>query len=69
MIIIIIEKRSYYKMKMNFVSKTDPLKYHEMHCKSDKLKIMTGFDTEKIIKEIFESLVQKYNVGLATQER
>lgn len=54
---------------MNFVSKTDPLKYHEMHCKSDKLKIMTGFDTEKIIKEIFESLVQKYNVGLATQER
>ena len=35
-----------------------------MHCKSDKLKIMIGFNTDEIIKELFESLVQKYNVCL-----
>ena len=40
---------------MNFVSIADPLK-------SDKLKIMIGFITNEIIKEFFESLVQRYGV-------
>ena len=35
-----------------------------MHTKSDKIEIMMGSETDEIIKEFFESLLQRYQEGL-----
>ena len=36
----------------------------ELHSKSDNLEIMMGSQTEEIIEELFESLLQRYQEGL-----
>ena len=35
-----------------------------MHFKSDNKNVMTGFATEEIIEELFESILHRYLVGL-----
>ena len=35
-----------------------------MHAKSDNIEIMIGSETDDIIKELFKSLLQKYQEGL-----
>ena len=38
-----------------------------MHSKSDNAEIMMGIETDDIIKELFESFLEKYQEGLKTQ--
>ena len=40
-----------------------------MHSKSDNVGIMFNDKQEKVIKELFESLLSKYQVGLETSMR
>ena len=35
-----------------------------MHFKSDNIKIMVGNETDEIIEELFETLLQRYQEGL-----
>ena len=35
-----------------------------MYSKSDNIEIMKGSETDKIIEELFESLLQRYQEGL-----
>ena len=51
---------------MNFVSIAGSVIYLQLHPKSSNSEIMTGFDTDEINKEMFESIVQRYQVGLET---
>ena len=40
-----------------------------MHTKIDKIEIMIGHETDKIIEELFESLLQRYQEGLEKSTR
>ena len=40
-----------------------------MHTKSDNIGIMLGRETDKIIEELFESFLQKYQEGLEEKVR
>ena len=52
-------------MKVNFVSsKDDSDEIHKMHTKSHNVEIMMGSETDEIIEELFESLLQNYQKGL-----
>ena len=53
-------------IKMNFVSMAGSVEYLQLHSKSNNSAIMTGFDTDEINEEMFESIVQRYQVGLET---
>ena len=47
--------------EINFVSsKNDSDEIRTMHTKSNNVEIMIGSETDEIIKEIFESLLQNY---------
>ena len=50
-------------MPINFISSKDLKGTRTMHTKSDNIKIMTGSETNDIIKELFKSL-QKYQERL-----
>ena len=49
---------------INFISSKDSYETHIMCSKSNKIKIMMGSETDEIIKELFESLLQKCQEGL-----
>ena len=51
-------------MEINFVSSKDSDEIRIMHTKSDNIDILMGSDTKDIIKELFKSLLQKYQEGL-----
>ena len=51
-------------MKINFISSKDSNETRSMHTKSDNIEIMIGNETDEIIKNLFESLFQKYQEGL-----
>ena len=51
-------------MTINSVSSKDSDEIHTMHTKSDNIYIMMGDETDEIIKELFESLLQRYQEGL-----
>ena len=53
-------------MKINFISSKDSNETRSMHTKSDNIEIMIGNETDGIIKNLFESLFQKYQEGLET---
>ena len=66
---------NYYKNKdewkiqliaqINFISlKPDSDETRVMHTKSDNKKFMNGSDTDEIIKELFKSLLQRYQEKL-----
>ena len=40
-----------------------------MHSKSDKIEVVIYANTNKVMKEIFESLLSRYQVGLETSIR
>ena len=52
------------KMSINFTSSKDSNETHTMHTKIHNIKIMMGSETCKIIKELFESLLQNYHKDL-----
>ena len=51
-------------MQINFISSKDSRETRNMHTKSDNIEIMMGSETDDIIDELFESLLQKYQEGL-----
>ena len=51
-------------MSVNFISSKDSHETRNMHAKSDNMEIMMGSETDDIIDELFESLLQKYQEGL-----
>ena len=71
---------NYYKNKgewkiqltaqINFISlKPDSDEMHVMHTRSDNEEFMNGSDTDEIIKELFESLLQRYQENLQEKMR
>ena len=57
-----VEWKVYLTMKINFGSTPGFVLYRKISSLSDKSKIMIGFDTDEIIKELFTGLylVAKY---------
>ena len=53
-------------MRINFVSSIDSNKILTIHTKSDSMEIMS-FETNDIIKELFESFLKRYQEGLETK--
>ena len=56
-------------MSIIFTSSTDSDEICKMHAKSDNIEIMMGSETEEIIKELFKSLLQKYQEQLEESMR
>ena len=51
-------------MEINFISSKDSNETRTMHTKSINIEIMIGNETDEIIKELFDSLLQRYQEGL-----
>ena len=51
-------------MLINFISSKDSDETYNMHTKSNNIEIMMGSETDDIIDELLESLLQKYQEGL-----
>ena len=51
-------------MEISFISSKDSNETRTMHTTSDNIEIMTGNETDEIIKNLSESLLQKYQEGL-----
>ena len=56
-------------MKINFISSKNFIEARDIHRKSDNLKIMIGGDTNEIIKNLFNSLLKRYQEGLYVSMR
>ena len=50
-------------MKINFISSQNFIETRDMHSKSDNIEIMVGVDNNEIIKNLFNSLLQRYQKG------
>ena len=50
-------------MTINFISSKDSNEILIMHTKNDNIEIMMGDETDDIIKELFESILQRYQEG------
>ena len=51
--------------EINFTSlKPDSNETHIMYTKSDNEEVIIGSDTNEVIKELFKSLLQRYQEGL-----
>ena len=51
-------------MIINFVSSKDSDEIRTMRAKINNIEIIMGNETDKIMKELFESLLQKLQEGL-----
>ena len=51
-------------MTINFFSSKDSNETHTMHTTSDSIEIMIGTETDEIIEELFDSLLQRYQENL-----
>ena len=56
-------------MAINFISFKDSDETRTMHTRSNNVEIMVGSETNEIIKHLFESFLQKYQVGLEESTR
>ena len=56
-------------MAINFISSTDSDETRTMHTKSNNVEIMLGSETDQIIEELFESLLQLYQKNLEESMR
>ena len=56
-------------MAINFISSKDSDETRTMHTKSNNVEIRIGSETNEIIKELFESSLQKYQAGLEESTR
>ena len=56
-------------MKINFIFSKNFIETRDMHSKSDNFEIMLGDDTNEIIKNLFDSLLQRYQKGLEESMR
>ena len=51
-------------MKINFVTTKEPIKIHDMHIKGKNIVLLTGYETDEIVEERFDSLLEKYQYVL-----
>ena len=51
---------------INFVSSKDIDEEHVMHSKSHNIEIVIRDEADEVIKEIFKSLLYRYQIGLET---
>ena len=51
-------------MTINFFSSKDSNEMDTMHTTSDSIEIMIGTETDEIIEEPFDSLLQRYQENL-----
>ena len=51
-------------MKINFISSKNFNDTRDVHSKSDNVEFMMGVETNEIIKNLFNSLLQRYQKGL-----
>ena len=51
-------------MAINFISSKDSDETRTMHTKSNNVEIMVDSEIDEIIKDLFESFLQKYQEGL-----
>ena len=58
------EWKTQLTMIINFISSKGSDEIHTMHTKSKIVEIVMDDETDKIIKELFESLLQRYQEGL-----
>ena len=56
-------------MVINFISSKDSHETQTMHTKSNNVETMIGSNTDEIIKDLFESFLQKYQEGLEESRR
>ena len=56
-------------MQINFTSSKDSRETRTMHQKSDNIEIMMGSETDNIINELIDSLLQRYLEGLEESMR
>ena len=54
---------------MNFISSKDSDEIRAMRAKSNNIEIIMGNQTDEIMKELFESLLQKYQEELEEKMR
>ena len=60
------ERKNHVTMKINFMSSKDSGDSQSMHSKSYSIEVIIGNNTEKIINELFSSLLTRYQMGLET---
>ena len=58
------EWKIHLTMAINFFSSKDSEEIRTMHSKSDNMEIMIGSETDEIIKNLFDSFLQRYQKGL-----
>ena len=56
-------------MSINFISLKDSSEVRTMYTKSDNVDIMTGVDTNDVVKELFKSTLERYQTGLQESMR
>ena len=56
-------------MQIKFISSKDSKETDTIHTKSHNIEIMMGNETDKIIKELFESRLQNYQKDLKESMR
>ena len=56
-------------MAINFISCKDSDETQIMDSKSDNIEIVMGIETDEVIEELFESLLQRYQNGLEESMR
>ena len=56
-------------IKINFISSTNVIESRDMSTKSDNIEIMIGGNTNEIIKNLFDSLLKRYQEGLQVSMR
>ena len=56
-------------MAINFISSKDSDETRTMHTRSNNVEIMVGSETNEIVKDLFESVLQNYQEGLEESMR
>ena len=51
-------------MKINFVTPMKPIKIRDMYIRSKNIAMLIGYETDEIVEELFDSLLQKYQCAL-----
>ena len=58
------EWKIHLTITISYISSNDSGETRAMHTKTDNIEIMIGDETDGIIEELFNSLLQKYQEGL-----
>ena len=56
-------------MKINFISSRNFIESRDMYSKSDNFEIMMGTNTNEIIRDLFNSILRRYQGGLQESMR